>query len=178
MSQDVHSTFALKKVSLRDGHTEYALLQAMPEENGFMNDGYGIAWEAFPGWLRSQVDMARGIGLPDGYVPQISYWFYADGVPVGRAKLRVRLTDQLMKTGGHIGYGIAAAYRGKGYGTQTLRLVLRKARAFGIERALVTIDEGNIASRRVAEHCGGVLQDVLAGRCRYWVPTDRAELAW
>ena len=49
--------------------------------------------------------------------------------------------------------------RGKGYGTQMLRFALEKARALGIERALVTCDDNNIASARVIENNGGKLAD-------------------
>jgi hypothetical protein len=37
--------------------------------------------------------------------------------------------------------------------------------------ALVTCDVDNVASRRVIEHSGGVLEDERAGKLRFWVPT-------
>lgn len=168
---DHRSTFALKKVTILDGAAEHALLAGMPAENGFTNEAYGIAPEDFPGWLAACVKMADGIDLPDGFVPQTSYWFYAGGIPVGRLKLRHRLNDALLLHGGHIGYGIAAPHRGKGYAAQMLRLGLQEAHALGIEQALVTIDVDNIPSRRVAETCGGILQDEEGGTARYWLPT-------
>lgn len=167
------STLILKKVSLRDGYAEHALLQSMPEENGFMNDAYGIAYDAFPVWLQQCVDSEAGQNLPEGYVPQTIYWLYADGIPVGRAKLRHRLNDSLLRSGGHIGYGIAPQHRGKGYATAMLRMVLSEAHTLGIEQALITINTDNAASRAVTEKCGGILENIEDGHCRYWVDTSR-----
>lgn len=166
-----HSTFILKKVDFGSGRAEYDLLRSMPEENGFLNDAYLLPYDRFEAWVARQMESSLGMNLPEGFVPQTTYWFYADGVPVGRAKLRHRLTDSLRREGGHIGYGIAPAHRGKGYAVAMLRLVLREARAMGIEQALVTIDEDNAASRAVAERCGGVLQDTEGGVARYWLAT-------
>lgn len=173
MKMGRNTTYALKQLTIQDGRPEYALLQRTPSENGFMNDAYGIEYEAFPAWLQMCVDSAQGKNLSEGYVPQTTYWFYVDGQPVGRAKLRRTLTDALLAQGGHIGYGIAPECRGKGYATQLLRLVLQEARTQGIERALVTVDEDNTASRRVAEKCGGVLEDIRQGTARYWIDTKK-----
>lgn len=170
------STYRLKKVELCDGMAEYALASTMArEENGFMNDAHGIAWEAFAGWCRRMVEMAEGIDLPEGYVPQTSYWFYVDDVPAGRVKIRTQLSEALRRAGGHIGYGIAEPYRRRGYGKVMLRLALMEAARQGMDRVLVTVNEDNIPSRRVAEACGGVLADILDGSCRYWISTGKID---
>lgn len=48
---------------------------------------------------------------------------------------------------------------------------LRPPAELGIERALVTCDVDNVASRRVVEKNGGVLEDEYRGKLRFWVPT-------
>ncbi|MDC7120433.1 GNAT family N-acetyltransferase [Cellulomonas fimi] len=63
-----------------------------------------------------------------------------------------------------------------GYATEMLRQSLVVATSAGIERALVTCDDDNVASARTIERCGGVVQDrvpVDGGppERRYWVPT-------
>lgn len=45
------------------------------------------------------------------------------------------------------------------------------ARDLGIESALLTCDVTNIASRRVIETNGGILQDEYRDKLRFWVPT-------
>ena len=52
-----------------------------------------------------------------------------------------------------------------------LALALPHARDLGIERALITCDASNIASRKIIEHSGGVVDDVRGEVVRYWVAT-------
>lgn len=167
-----HSTFALKSASKMDGDDVRTLLASIPSENGFTNAAYGISREDFPAWLETTVNHAAGIGLPEGYVPSTTYFLYVNGEPVGMIRLRTQLSESLRILGGHIGYAVGPAFRGKGYATKMLRLVLQEANAIGIEQALVTANVDNLASRRVIEKNGGVLEDIIENTCRYWVPTD------
>ncbi len=52
-----------------------------------------------------------------------------------------------------------------------LAAVLPRAAALGIEKALVTCDYDNTASRKVIEANDGVLEDGRGDKLRYWVPT-------
>ena len=52
-----------------------------------------------------------------------------------------------------------------------LAAVLPHAAALGIDKALVTCDAENTASRKVIEANGGVLEDEREGTLRYRVPT-------
>ncbi|HEY7926376.1 MAG TPA: GNAT family N-acetyltransferase [Candidatus Dormibacteraeota bacterium] len=79
--------------------------------------------------------------------------------------------ERLREVGGHIGYGVRRSARRRGHATAMLRGVLPKAFALGIHPALVTCRTDNLASRRVIEHNGGVLEDERRGELRYWVPT-------
>jgi predicted acetyltransferase len=51
-----------------------------------------------------------------------------------------------------------------------LRAVRPVCSGLGIDPALVTCDVDNVASRRVIEACGGVLEDERSGKLRWWVP--------
>jgi len=68
-------------------------------------------------------------------------------------------------------------FRRRGYATEILRQALVMARSLGIDRVLVTCDDDNVDSAKVIENCGGVLENVTAGRDgsvpkrRYWVET-------
>ena len=96
-----------------------------------------------------------GSRLPDGWVPASSLFLFRDGKFIGRVSLRHELNDFLRTYGGHIGYYIRAEHRGKGYGTQILRMALDYARGLGLERVLITCeDQGNPASARIIEKNG------------------------
>lgn len=53
-----------------------------------------------------------------------------------------------------------------------LTAALPIARALGIDPALLTCDEDNATSRKVIEANGGVVEDKLGGKLRYWIPTS------
>lgn len=160
----------LKELSLSDGKDVYDMIQQIGEgENGFLNGGYGLSFDMFSDFLEGHYKMGRGIELKSGYVPQTMYWLYVDNNPVGIGKLRHYLNDGLLVTGGHIGYTIMPSERGKGYGKLILAELLKKARDAGIDRALLTCNINNIPSRKVIEDNGGKLENVLDGKCRYWI---------
>jgi predicted acetyltransferase len=91
---------------------------------------------------------------------------------LGRISLRHRLTKRLLEVGGHIGYDVRPSARRQGHATAMLRAVLPLARAMGIDPALLTCDIDNVGSRRVIEANGGVFENELYGKFRFWVPTD------
>lgn len=160
----------LKRLTPDDGPDVYALTQAMPkEENGFQNTANGLSPEEFPAWLLRQHNMSLGIGLPAGYVPQIVYWLYDGGRPVGSCKLRTQLSEALLKRGGNIGYGIAPYARGKGYGKEQLRLVLQEAKKHGLTKVLITANNDNKASIAVALANGGVIEKVSEEEHYIWI---------
>jgi predicted acetyltransferase len=90
---------------------------------------------------------------------------------VGRISLRHALTPWLLEVGGHIGYAVRPSARGRGYATRALALMLPVAAAHGIDPVLITCDDTNVASRKVIEANGGVLEDNRNGKLRFWVPT-------
>ena len=120
-------------------------------------------------WLLAQAleDTPR----PEGYVPSTNLWWVADDEYLGRIAVRHRLTPRLREVGGHIGYDVRPSARRRGHATAMLRAALPVANGLGIPSALVTCDVDNIASRRVIEHSGGILEDERAGKLRFWVPT-------
>ena len=163
----------LKRLSPSDGMDVYDLLQKIPrEENGLQNNANGLSFDEFKQWLIKKHADSLQEGVVDGWkVPSTTYWLYVDGVPVGFGSIRLFLTDALRKAGGHIGYGIARPYRGKGYGKELLKLLLSEADRFGIEDVLITIHKDNIASRAVAFANGGVLTEETDERAYYWINT-------
>lgn len=117
----------------------------------------------------------RGERLDDGFVPNTYLVGVVGDQIVGRVSLRHELNDFLKRMGGHIGYAVVPSARGKGYAKEMLRQAFVRAKSLGIERVLITCDETNLASRRVVEANGGVLECVVQRNdpqpalCRYWV---------
>ncbi len=114
-----------------------------------------------------------------GIVPSSTRWLVCDGRIVGEARLRHRLNTALLHEGGHIGYAIRPSCRRQGHGTRILALMLAEAGARGINRVLLTCDADNVASARIIEHNGGVLEDRrvshISGKAilRYWITLDQ-----
>ena len=164
----------LKKLSADDGHDIYDMLQSMPkDENGLVNKANGLSYEDFKTWLAAKQKESEQTGLVDGWkVPSTTYWLYADTFPVGFGNLRHFLTEALSNAGGHIGYGIAPQYRGKGYGKELLRLLLIEAKKIGLEKVLITIHSDNIASQKVALANGGVITEKTEERVYIWIESS------
>jgi predicted acetyltransferase len=141
--------------------------------------GLELARADFAAFVQRLQDDERGVGLKPGIVPSSQYWLLrhdADGETVlGVSSLRHALTPALEDVGGHIGYSIRPSERRRGYGTRILALTLQYARAFGLERVLITCDTDNTGSARVIEKNGGVLvsegySDLTKTRVsRYWI---------
>lgn len=129
----------------------------------------------FPDYVRRLENWSRGLDLPDDYVPN-SYFVgvVADRI-VGRLSLRHQLNDFLVTRGGHIGYGVLPGQRGRGYATAMLQQALPLCAQLGLSRVLLTCDVDHVASRRVIEKCGGVLEGVTDSpsldiqQRRYWI---------
>jgi predicted acetyltransferase len=104
------------------------------------------------------------------------FWLI-DGTPfIGRLPLRRALNERLLQMGGHIGYAIRPSCRRQGYGKLILKYGLERAKAFGLERVLLTCDENNLSSRKIIESHGGRLDNIIEVEewptlvCRYWIP--------
>lgn len=111
---------------------------------------------------------------PLGRVPETTWWYMANGQFLGRISIRHRLTPKLSRFGGHIGYDVRPSARRMGHATRMLGLALPLAHRLGIGSALLTCDADNIASRKVIEANGGIVDDVPSDRLRYWISTTRA----
>jgi len=116
---------------------------------------------------------AQEYSAVEPFVPCTTLWWLDGTEYLGRVAIRHRLTQRLREYGGHIGYDVRPSARRRGHATAMLRAALPVARRLGIASALVTCDVTNVASRRVIEANGGVLEDERAGTLRYWINTSR-----
>lgn len=148
----------LRQLSVSDGMDVYNLLKHIgEEENAFKNPVSKMSYEQFKQWLIQQDSWSRNEDLPSGYVGQTCFWLMDDEVPVAFGKIRHELTPDSREQGGNIGYAVSSEYRGKGYGTTILKLLLQKADELNIKEKLLTVEKFNMASKRVIEKNGGRL---------------------
>jgi predicted acetyltransferase len=124
----------------------------------------------------SENDASRGVGIPEGFVANTTYWLVDEtGEVLGVSNLRHALTDKLRREGGHVGYGVRPSRRGQGLATAMLALTLEKARELGIDRVLITCGKENVSSAEVIRKNGGILEseDYIDERNetvqRYWI---------
>lgn len=130
-------------------------------------DGFAVWIER----LHRAADPSIPVG--EGLVPATYWWIAERDTYLGAITLRHALNDFLLRAGGNIGYGIRPSARRRGLATWALGAVLPQARALGLDRLLVTCEDGNLPSARTIENCGGVLEDVrdteLGPTRRYWI---------
>jgi len=123
---------------------------------------------------------SQGKELPLEWVPYDLYWLVDGGEIVGVASVRHRLNDFLLREGGHTGYEIIPSKRGAGYGSKILELSLAKAKDLGLRRVLVSSFEDNIASRKIIEKNGGVLENKIKTEegitRRYWIDLSKLKM--
>jgi predicted acetyltransferase len=108
---------------------------------------------------------------PDGWVPQTILWWLDGNEYLGRLNIRHRLSGDLRRRGGHIGYEVRPGARRQGHATAMLAAALPLAAELGINPAHVDCAIGNVASRRVIEKNGGALVEKRDGSLHFWVPT-------
>lgn len=113
--------FVLRELQVKEDESLLFMVQEIGQGgNGFVNGLNSGSMEEFASKVLRNYEMARGIDLPEQYVPQTIYWLYDNDKPIGYGKLRHRLNDNLLEIGGHIGYVIRPSERRKGYGKRLL----------------------------------------------------------
>ena len=117
---------------------------------------------------RREADLTRPPS--EGRVHCDQFWITQDDDVIGFMSFRHDLGTEFLRTeGGHIGYSIRPSYRRRGHATRALGLALERARVVGLDRVLITCDEPNVASARTIESQGGVFENVINGKRRYWI---------
>ena len=127
--------------------------------------------------IKKSENYRYSIDLPEGFVPQITYWLVENNEFIGQIGLRPKINDFLLNYGGHIGYFVKYSKWNKGYGTKMLSLVLERAKKLGLKKVLITCDDNNFGSSRVIEKNGGILENKVKNNIkgkeiltrRYWI---------
>ena len=154
------SMLYLKEANPADIDQEYAFMCAMPaDENGLTNPWHGISRQDFEARaLREMIAYSRGENLPEGFVPETFLFLWRDDEIIGQFRIRHRLCESLRSGGGHIGYFIGREFRGRGYGTEGLRLTLQIAQQIIPEDEIyLRVNRDNPASLHVMLKNGGYI---------------------
>lgn len=136
-----------------------------------------LGWEPDQPWtayVHRLANHRQGVDVVPDWVPATFLAADLAGVLVGRVSIRHELNEFLENFGGHIGYAVRPAYRGRGIATEILRQALIIARAEGIDEVLLTCDEDHAVSAHIIERLGGTLEDTRTdpdgqAKRRYWI---------
>jgi predicted acetyltransferase len=160
----------VKEINYADAEKEYEFVRDNPaDENGFLNEWSGISREEFNAKaLPLMIGYSEGKGLPEGYVPETFLFLWDNDIIVGQFRIRHYLCESLRSGAGHIGYFIQKKFRGKGYGTEGLRLTLEMAKNIVPEDEFyLRVNKDNPASLRVMKKNGGYI--AAEDDCKYYV---------
>ncbi len=131
--------------------------------------------------VEKATDIRLGKNLPEGWVKATMFWLVDGDEWLGEISVRHELTPHLLAFGGTIGYTLRPSARGKGLGTRMLALALPEAKKIGFEKVLITCDDRNIASARIIEKNGGVLENIVEredGDCGAGIPAGKTRRYW
>lgn len=151
----------LRKILKNDEEVFLKAINNPKWENNF--DFAGNCFKLSKGDFRTYLNLVEneslGIDLPSGHVP--CTWLFAfspEGEIVGRVSIRHELNENLLKYGGHVGYGVVPEFRRHGIATKILKksLVWIKENLPAIDRILLTCDKDNLGSIAIIKQAGGV----------------------
>lgn len=150
----------LKKANMEDAKKEYEAVISIPEEeNGFHNGDYNVTYEEFVNIvLPRMIASSDGVPSKPGYVPDTTYFLWDDDVIVGMYRIRHYLNDFLRKEAVHVGACILKDYRGKGYGTKGLELIVKECESVIQEDEIyMSCFKDNVASLKMQQKNGAYI---------------------
>lgn len=152
----------LRKINTRDIKAQWAWTTALPaDENGLTNPYHGVSFDEYEKKVLPElISHEHPAGMPAWFVPESYYYLWDGDELVGEFRIRHHLTEALRNGSGHIGYGIRRDKRGRGYGTEGLRLTLQIARQIVPEDEIfLRVNRDNVASQKVMLKNGAYLAD-------------------
>ena len=158
--QDYHLyDLRLEEIQNVDLEASYKLFMSFDkDENGFMNDAYGLSFEEYKYFVRNCYRESRGVGLPSWKVSHTIYILMQGEKAVGIFKVRHYLNDVLKNGSGHIGFGIGKEYRNQGYATRGLQLAVQELKKMMLEDEIyMSVNKNNLASIKVQENNGAYI---------------------
>ena len=152
----------LRKMNLLDIKEQWEYVTALPkDENGLTNPYEGITFEEYETTVLPELMMHENpVGMPEWFVPETYYYLWDGEVLVGEYRIRHYLTEALKVGAGHIGSRIKKEFRGRGYGTKGLAMVLDIAREIVPENEIyLRVLKNNIPSFKAITNNGAYIVD-------------------
>ena len=150
----------LRKINIQDAAAQWEYTTTLPaDENGLTNPYHGVSCDRYmKEVLPALISYEHPVNMPDWFVPETYYYLWDENRLVGEFRIRHYLTDALREGAGHIGYSIRKDFRGKGYGTEGLRLTLQIAKQIVPEEEIyLRVNKDNIVSQKVMLKNGAYL---------------------
>ncbi len=118
--------------------------------------------EFFPKYVKFLINCEKPETIEKkDWVEADSYFICKDGKMIGEIMFRKRLNSFLLTHSmGHIGYKIKFSERGKGYGSEALKLLLDKVWKEGYTELMISCREDNVPSSKLIEKNGGILNRI------------------
>ena len=82
----------------------------------------------------------------------------SDNKIVATINIRWNLNEEMLKFGGHIGYGVRPLERRKGYNKINLYMGLKEAKKVGLKRVMIDCSVDNIGSNKTIKALGGAFE--------------------
>lgn len=130
-----------------------ASFQKALEEQGIHLDDQEISE-----YIKHSKDVSIGENLKPGEVRRTEYWLQENGRYFGRIQIRKKPSGRFPTIASHVYYEIRPSEQNRGYGTMLLALGIEKARELGMDKLIIASDETNVASRKIIEQNGGLLE--------------------
>lgn len=135
---------------IREFHEYHSRINGAGGLHRFLDD--------YEGWLDKLAE--DSVRIPDeNGVPSRTYFLVrcSDRRIIGMSNIRLALNEEQKRHGGHIGYSIRPAERGRGWNKINLYLGLKVCQRYGIETAFLDADRDDPACWKTMEALGGVL---------------------
>ncbi|MDR7870112.1 MAG: GNAT family N-acetyltransferase [Tissierellaceae bacterium] len=156
----------------------FEYIQEFLDYNSEINGTDGLnRYQNYDEWLLKLGEDLDFQNIPEDKVPANTYFLIRklDNKIIGMINIRHRVNEFLFNEGGHIGYSIRPTEREKGYGTLILKLGLERCKKLNLREVLITCDKINVASAKVIQNNGGVLDNEIYSETfsgiiqRYWI---------
>lgn len=121
-----NNQIVLKKANLEDIVKEVEFIKQVPLlENGFANFFYNVLHKSD----KDIINYVLTLSYSKELIPIYTYFLWDNDNIVGMYHILSKLTEDQKNKDGHISYTILKPYRGKGYGTKGLSLMIEEAKS-------------------------------------------------